>query len=97
MQRLLSHKYRLNFKSQNGLFDVGGTKIQKLSSETSDMTYEWLGEMFEGDSAETCTGKIPQVPMGAERRVRRARTWERGPPSAQVEFTYQLLQCGWGF
>ena len=28
------------------------------------MTYEWLGEMFEGESAETCTGKIPLLPMG---------------------------------
>jgi len=39
---------------------------QKLSwsSETLDMTYEWLREMFEGDSAETCGGKIPLVPMG---------------------------------
>ena len=34
---------------------VGGTKIQKSSktSETSDMTSEGLGEMFEGDSADT--------------------------------------------
>ena len=28
------------------------------------MTYELLGEMFEGDSAETCAEKIPLVPMG---------------------------------
>ena len=28
------------------------------------MTSEGLGEMFEGDSAETCAGKIPLVLMG---------------------------------
>ena len=34
------------------------------SSEISDMTSEGLGEMFEGDSADTCTGKILLVLMG---------------------------------
>ena len=28
------------------------------------MTSEGLGEMFEGDSADTCTGKFPLVLMG---------------------------------
>ena len=28
------------------------------------MTSEVLGEMFEGDSAETCAGKFPIVSMG---------------------------------
>ena len=28
------------------------------------MTYEGLGEMFEGDSADTYAGKIPLVPRG---------------------------------
>ena len=28
------------------------------------MTSEGLGEMFEGDSADTNAGKIPLVPMG---------------------------------
>ena len=46
------------------------------------MTSDGLGEMFEGDSADTRVGKIMLVPMGAERRVPRARTRERGPPSA---------------
>ena len=39
-------------------------KIGSESSETSDMTSEWLGEMFERDCAEICVGKIPLVPMG---------------------------------
>ena len=30
------------------------------------MTYEGLGEMFEGDPAEMCAGQISLVPMGAE-------------------------------
>ena len=28
------------------------------------MTFEGLGEMFEGDSADTCTGKFQLVSMG---------------------------------
>ena len=28
------------------------------------MTSEGLGEMFEGDSADTCAGKFPPVSMG---------------------------------
>ena len=43
------------------------------------MTSEGLGEMFEGDSADTCAGKFPLTLMGAERRVSRAQTRERGP------------------
>ena len=31
------------------------------------MTSEGLGEMFEGDSADTCAGKFPPVPMGHAR------------------------------
>ena len=73
------------------------------------MTSEGLGEMFEGDSADTCAGKFQLVPMGgraedlacadpgasggsymrrpgSERRVLRAQTRERGPPSALAEF-----------
>ena len=40
--------------------------LQKLSlgSESLDMTSEGLGEMFEGDSADTCAGKFPLVSMG---------------------------------
>ena len=49
------------------------------------MTSEGLGEMFEGDSADTCAGKFPLVLMGGEQRVSRAQTRERGPPSALAE------------
>ena len=28
------------------------------------MTFEGMGEMFEGDSADTCGGKFPLVSMG---------------------------------
>ena len=35
-----------------------------LGSETSDMTSEGLGEMFEGDSADTCARKLPLMSMG---------------------------------
>ena len=49
------------------------------------MTSEGMGEMFEGNSADTCAVKFPLVSMGGERRVSRAQTQERGPPSALVE------------
>jgi hypothetical protein len=41
-------------------------KFQKLSygSETLDMTCEGLGEMFEGDCADTCTEKFLLMSMG---------------------------------
>ena len=35
-----------------------------MGSETSYMTSEGLGEMFEGDSADMCAGKFPLVSMG---------------------------------
>jgi hypothetical protein len=40
----------------------------KLSqcSETSGMTSEGLGEMSEGDSADTCTGKFLLMLMGGQ-------------------------------
>ena len=43
----------------------GVGKFQKLSygSETSDMTSEGLGEMFEGDSADMYAGKFPLMLM----------------------------------
>ena len=48
--------------NNNGLSEV----FQKLSqgSETLDMTSEGLGQMFEGDSADTGAGKFPLVSMG---------------------------------
>ena len=41
-----------------------GRNFQKMSSETSDMTSEGFGEMFEGDFADTCADKFPLVSMG---------------------------------
>jgi hypothetical protein len=35
-----------------------------LGSETSNITSDGLGEMFEGDSADTCAGKFPFTSMG---------------------------------
>ena len=56
-----------------------------------DTTSEGLGEMFEGDFADTCANKFPLVLMGAEQRVERAQTQERGPPSVAAEITNILL------
>ena len=44
---------------------LGRTKLS-YGSETSDMTSEGLGEMFEGDSADTCASKFPLLLMGAQ-------------------------------
>ena len=52
------------------------------------MTSEGLGEMFEGDSAETCAGKFSLMSMVAERRVSRAQTRERGPHRRERKFLY---------
>ena len=70
-----------------------GGYFEKLSnaSKTLDMTSEGLGEVFEGDSADTCPGKFPLMLMGAERRVSAAQTRERGPPSALAELLYLLV------
>ena len=61
---------------------LGGQEgcFQKFGLETSDMTSEGLGEMYEGHFADTCTEK-----WGAEGRVECAETRERGPPSAPAE------------
>ena len=51
------------------------------------MTSEVLWEMFEGDCADTFAEKFPLVSMGAEWRVKRAQTRERGPPSVPAEIS----------
>ena len=43
-------------------------------SKTLDMTSDWLWEMFEGDSADTCAGNVSLMSMGAERKVYHAET-----------------------
>jgi hypothetical protein len=42
----------------------GYFKKLSLGSETSDMTSEGLGEMFESDSTDTCVEKFPLMSMG---------------------------------
>ena len=49
-------------------------------SETLVMTSEGLGEMFKSEFAHNMRGR-----WGAEQRVKRAQTSERGPPSAPAE------------
>ena len=46
--------------------------------------------MFGGDSVHMCAGKLPLTSIGAERRVLRAQTQERGPPLACVEIKLKL-------
>jgi hypothetical protein len=43
--------------------------------------------MFEGDAADMCAEMCSLVSMGAEQRVLRVQTRERGPPSALVELS----------
>ena len=57
------------------------------------MTSEGLGEMFEGDSADICARKFPLVLWGAERRVSRAQTRERGPTSALAEIFQPIFMA----
>ena len=46
--------------------------------------------MFEGDSADTYGGKFCSRRWGAEQKVWRAQTRERGPPSARADIPYFL-------
>jgi hypothetical protein len=49
------------------------------------MTSEGLGEMFEGDSADTCAEKFPLVSMGGRTNGQACEECERGPPLAQAK------------
>ena len=53
-----------------------------FKGQLSDMTSEWLGEMFEGDSADTCARKFPLMLMGGRANGPACADGERGPPSA---------------
>ena len=53
------------------------------------MTSEGLGEVFKGDSADTCAGKFPLVSMGGRGNGQACADGERGPPSARAEFVYK--------
>jgi hypothetical protein len=52
------------------------------------MTLGWLGEVFRGDSADTCAGKFPLVLMGGRVNGQACADGERGPPSARAEILY---------
>jgi hypothetical protein len=47
------------------------------------MTLEGLGEVFKGDSGDTCTGKFPLVSMGGRANSQVCTDGERGPPSIE--------------
>ena len=55
-----------------------------------DMTSEGLGEMFEGDSADTCARKFPLMLMGDERTVQRAKTVSEDPHRRELKLYYFL-------
>jgi hypothetical protein len=57
------------------------------------MTSERLGEMFKGDSADTCTRKFPLVSMGGRANGQGRTDGERGPPLARAEFLHILAFC----
>jgi hypothetical protein len=64
-----------------------GGYFEKFSkgTKTLDMTSEGLGEVFEGDSADTCGGKFPLLSMGGRVNGQACADGERGPPSARAE------------
>ena len=50
------------------------------------MTSEGLGEMFEGDSADTCAKKIPLMLMGGRANGPACADGERGPHRRERKF-----------
>jgi hypothetical protein len=55
------------------------------------MTFEGLGEVFKGDSADMCARKFPLVLMGGRANSQVCADSEGGPPSAQAEFSLHFL------
>ena len=55
------------------------------------MTSEGMGEVFEVDSADTCTGKYPLMSMGGRANGQACADGEQGPPSARAEFFFFLI------
>ena len=51
-----------------------------FGSETSGMTSNGLGEMFECDAADTCAGKCPLMLMGGRANGQARADGRRGPP-----------------
>ena len=63
-----------------------------LGSETSDMTSEGLGEMFEVDSADMWAGKFPLVSMGGRAEgLAYADPRARTPIGASGNFSFSFL------
>ena len=50
------------------------------------MTSEGLGEMFEGDSADTCARKFPLMLMGDKRTVKRVQMGSEDPHRRERKF-----------
>jgi hypothetical protein len=55
------------------------------------MNSEGLGEVFKGDSADTCAGKFPLVSMGGRANGQACADGERGPPSARAEYLIYII------
>jgi hypothetical protein len=49
------------------------------------MTWEGMGEVFKGDSADTCAVKFPLMSTGGRANGQACSDGERGPPSARAE------------
>ena len=60
-QIFFTHFFLLFFSFQEPMQKFEQLEIHLF---TSDMTSEGLGEMFKGDSGDTCAGKFPLVSMG---------------------------------
>ena len=58
------------------------------------MTYEWLGEMFEGDFSDMCTNIFAMALM-VKRSVVHVETWERGTPLAPANLLTTLALPTW--
>ena len=59
------------------------------------MTSEGLGEMFEGDSANTSTEKFPLMSMRDERMVKRAQTVSEDPHQREWKFSKINIDFCW--
>jgi hypothetical protein len=56
------------------------------------MTSDGLGEVFKGDSADTCAGKFPLVLMWGRANGQAFADGEQGPPSARAEISENILE-----
>ena len=56
------------------------------------MTSEGLGEMFGGDSADTCAGKFPLMLMGDKRTVKHVQTVSEDPHRRDRKLLFKKLQ-----